>query len=394
MDGRAATGSLLLALVLVASAGAQEERFDLAEWSSEEVGVGVTSRTRHFPDLWGRPQYVCLLEADLRCKDVEIRFVCPGDLRITSRHGREHGAIAAINGGFCDPKGRNVGTFRIDGQSFGDAHEHRKVAIVLGPRRSVAISDDARGLWKGERTVLSSHPRLARNGRPVTSVGDGRHPRTAFGITASRKVLLVTVDGRSAESAGMTFEELARLMVALGADAALNMDGGGSTTAWVRGEPFAGVVSHPSDNRNFDHLGERRVGNAILVHSRDVVVADTEEAELSPGSAWSSAREGRGFLGKDYAVSPQAGASARWKLAVDFPGSWQLDLRWPRATGFSGKARVTWPGGESTVDQRLRGGKWHTIGRFEVESATTVEVVIEAAGDRLTVADAVRLEQL
>lgn len=386
-------GCLLLALVLLEPASAQEDRIDLAAWAGEEVGVGVVLRTRQFSDLWGRAQYVCVLEADLRHKDVEIAFVCPGGVRVTSQHGLESGAIAATNGGFCDPKGVNVGTFRIDGKSFGFAHEHRKVAVVLGPRRSVAVLDDAVGLWKGHGTVLSSHPRLVRKGRVVASVGDGRHPRTAFGVTATRKVLLVTVDGRTEQSGGMTFEELARLMVALGADAAINMDGGGSTTAWVLGEPAEGVVSHPCDNRKFDHLGQRRVGNAILIHSRDVIVADNEDAELMPPDAWQPASKGRGFVGEDYRVSSQSGATAHWKVRIDRAGTWQLDLRWPRASGFARDTQVTWPGGSTKIDQRLRGGKWQTIGRFEVEGPTTVDIEIEAPGEKLAVADALRLEQ-
>jgi exopolysaccharide biosynthesis protein len=46
---------------------------------------------------------------------------------------------------------------------------------------------------------------------------------------------------------------------------AINLDGGGSTTLWINGRPDNGVVNCPSDNRKFDHLGERAVGNVLLV---------------------------------------------------------------------------------------------------------------------------------
>ena len=43
---------------------------------------------------------------------------------------------------------------------------------------------------------------------------------------------------------------------------ALNLDGGGSSTLWTKP---AGVVSHPYDNRRFDHYGQRSVPNIVVV---------------------------------------------------------------------------------------------------------------------------------
>ena len=58
----------------------------------------------------------------------------------------------------------------------------------------------------------------------------GRHPRTLAGVQEDGTLLLVTVDGRRAGwSAGVTLPEAARVMRALGARDALNLDGGGST---------------------------------------------------------------------------------------------------------------------------------------------------------------------
>ena len=57
------------------------------------------------------------------------------------------------------------------------------------------------------------------------------HPRTAVGIDRDTgEVLLLVVDGRSVASRGYTMVELADLMIGLGADEALNLDGGGSST--------------------------------------------------------------------------------------------------------------------------------------------------------------------
>jgi len=117
--------------------------------------------------------------------------------------------------------------------------------------------------------VLGGGPRLVRGGRPAAASDPGiypegfaaaRHPRTAVGVRADGRVLLVTVDGRQPElSVGMTIAELASLLIELGAAEAVNMDGGGSTAMVVRGR----VVNSPSDL-----TGERAVGDALLVFLR------------------------------------------------------------------------------------------------------------------------------
>ncbi|UCH35267.1 MAG: phosphodiester glycosidase family protein [Armatimonadota bacterium] len=114
--------------------------------------------------------------------------------------------------------------------------------------------------------AVGGGPVLVRDGRIsiereqenfTASHSDRRHPRTAAGIRPDGKVVLVAVDGRQARSVGMTLWELAQLMLDLGCRDAVNLDGGGSTTMWVRGE----VVNSPSGGR------QRPVGNALLVMS-------------------------------------------------------------------------------------------------------------------------------
>lgn len=97
-----------------------------------------------------------------------------------------------------------------------------------------------------------------------------RNSRTAIGYTRDEKTMfLVTVDGgQPGYSVGMRLEELGNFMVgglgdftAVGQNAyqAMNMDGGGSSTMVVSGQ----VANHPSDP-----IGERPVGNVLLVIDR------------------------------------------------------------------------------------------------------------------------------
>ncbi|HEX2410802.1 MAG TPA: phosphodiester glycosidase family protein [Solirubrobacteraceae bacterium] len=60
-------------------------------------------------------------------------------------------------------------------------------------------------------------------------ITDGRHPRAALGLSENR-VVAVAVDGRSHRDAGLTLLELARLMIAMGCEDAINLDGGGSAS--------------------------------------------------------------------------------------------------------------------------------------------------------------------
>jgi hypothetical protein len=128
-------------------------------------------------------------------------------------------------------------------------------------------------LRKGQRITLSRHlkgsPRMAISGNRVLvddgviKVVDDRelHPRTAVGIDRDTgQVLLLAVDGRHSFSRGYTMVEMAELMIDLGADEALNLDGGGSTTMVAR-RPSGGVgvVNSPSDGF------QRWVSNALEV---------------------------------------------------------------------------------------------------------------------------------
>jgi MYXO-CTERM domain-containing protein len=89
-------------------------------------------------------------------------------------------------------------------------------------------------------------------------------PRSAVGVDAAdatgnrHTMYLVTVDGDQAASAGMTAEELAHFLTGIGVADALELDGGGSSTLYVRKE--GGVVNSPSDGVQrpvANHLGAR-----------------------------------------------------------------------------------------------------------------------------------------
>jgi hypothetical protein len=151
----------------------------------------------------------------------------------------------------------------------------RTAAVGTGVEQDLEL-DGPRGPLSGGPLagIVGGGPRLLARGRirvraaaegfaPLSapwfygSFVAGRHPRTLAGVRSDGTLLLVTVDGRRPGwSAGVTLLEAARLMQALGARDALNLDGGGSSAMTVRGR----VVSRPSDPS-----GERPVSDALVV---------------------------------------------------------------------------------------------------------------------------------
>jgi Phosphodiester glycosidase len=89
--------------------------------------------------------------------------------------------------------------------------------------------------------------------------------RTAAGVSRDgRRLYLLVVDGHSAASTGISLAGLAGLLRLVGAEDAMNLDGGGSSTLVLRGpgEPVASVRNFPP------HGVERAVANGVGVFVR------------------------------------------------------------------------------------------------------------------------------
>lgn len=102
--------------------------------------------------------------------------------------------------------------------------------------------------WENVQHIISGGPYLLKDNQifidmtaqKLQSIG-GRNPRTAIGYTEDKNLILVAVDGREGSSVGLTLVELAKLMKTLGCTNAINLDGGGSTVMYIKGQ----IVNHP-----------------------------------------------------------------------------------------------------------------------------------------------------
>lgn len=122
---------------------------------------------------------------------------------------------------------------------------------------------------------------ILKNGEIVpqgSEVVGGMQPRTAIGVTADNRVLLVTVDGRQ-KSVGATHEDMAQIMKELGCVDAMHLDGGGSTTMAVKEkeDDKASVVNTPSDlvdRKVIDGVGVFVTGEVGPTNSIEIEMPD------------------------------------------------------------------------------------------------------------------------
>ncbi len=254
-----------------------------ATWLKEKITPGVHLKTFWFnKTLFNSNQNVSILEIKPK-KNLSFDLAYdPEKLFITSDFGKNSNALAALNGTFFDiANGGSVDYIRADGKVInenrlgknGKRAGHQESALIFN-KGKLGISK-----WDGEQDweqslegedIMVSGPLLLLNRTvekldPTNAFNKTRHPRTAVALTKNKRVLLITVDGRNENSAGMSLFELTKLMIWLNAKDAINLDGGGSTTLWINNYIKTGVVNFPSDNRNWDHEGQRKVANVVIL---------------------------------------------------------------------------------------------------------------------------------
>ncbi|NLA15435.1 MAG: phosphodiester glycosidase family protein [Bacteroidales bacterium] len=266
--------------------------FAEANWDTKSYHAGgIKLRQFAFTDssLFRSNQFVSILEIS---SSFNFDVVADTVLVFTSDFVAYAGALAGINGSFFTwyAPWNSDNYLRIDGKELapnqtntvglrsfrqsGCVGVSKKGKLFISSTPSEFMEREDNDFWEKNieaRDLLSSGPVLRTRGKDVPilfrAFNNIRHPRSAIGIRKNGKVLMVVVDGRHKEAAGMTMSELQKVMRWLHAWDALNLDGGGSSTLCVRKRisDSVQVVNHPSDNKLFNKGGERKVANAIVV---------------------------------------------------------------------------------------------------------------------------------
>lgn len=170
-------------------------------------------------------------------------------------------------------------------QVSGGSERFMRENVKVGDKLQINTNIEPNRNWK---MMIGGHALLVENGaikkytKDVNSIG-GVRARTAVGISQDGKtVYIVSAEGRTNRSPGLSLNELSQFMLDLGAYKAMNLDGGGSTAMAVRnlGDLKRTRVTNPERN-----AGERKVVNGLGVFNTTTntgVISDVKfESDLN-----------------------------------------------------------------------------------------------------------------
>jgi phosphodiester glycosidase len=198
-----------------------------------------------------------------------------------------NGVGEAVVGSFFvrDPY-RPLGELWVDGRPV----SHEPIATAYRPWRGTLVIDDgmprllerAAAPRRPKGDLLQAGPLLAADGAVVfdrdedregfsagagqfdSDITEGRYPRAALGVSEEWLVTVACDGRRSNVDGGLSMGELAEVMVELGAETAINLDGGGSTTLVHRGH----LLNRPYSTQDQPAPASRKVVSALAFEPR------------------------------------------------------------------------------------------------------------------------------
>lgn len=255
--GAVLAGSAVLAWGLAVASGDRSPR---------ELDLARGIHYRRLPVDEPRPQVVHLAVVDLDEPCLDLVTTVPDDEgRVTAETGtgfvERTGATLSVNVAFFHPIREYphwdaypgvgdpvtaIGPVIVDGVRHGRPDDD-------GWGRGLAVTDGVGSAGPVPASAGFSVPgreQLVDDGRVVAPPSDA-YPRTVVGIDVDRNdLVLVVSDGKQPGHAeGSTYRELAELLVDLGVDEAVELDGGGSATMAARLGGRVELLSRPSQQR-------------------------------------------------------------------------------------------------------------------------------------------------
>jgi len=136
----------------------------------------------------------------------------------------------------------------------------------------------------------------------------------------------------------------------------------------------------------------------IFEENRIENIVDNTDSGFTADSSWSVSTATPGYLGVDFAHDGTSGADsskwAKWTPNIIEGGEYDIYMRWTAATSRPDAAPIEVVHSEgtynSTVNQTVNGGKWVSIGRYNLSQGKSNYVKILASDAGYTVADAVK----
>ncbi|MGB3297562.1 MAG: phosphodiester glycosidase family protein [Phormidesmis sp.] len=214
--------------------------------------------------------------------DASIKVAVSEGLAPVETFSAQQGVQYAINGGFFDPQnGKTTSYLTVNGQLSGDPAGNERLVQnpnlqqylpqILnrsefrayrcesddGPRYDITFHNAAVPDGCAIKSAVGAGPQLLpadtsvaeaftdyKNGELIRDAIGSMQPnaRSAIGIDANGAIFLLMAE-KNADSSGMTLTELAEFARSLGIVKLLNLDGGSSSSLYVRGEKtYAGLA--------------------------------------------------------------------------------------------------------------------------------------------------------
>ncbi|RXJ50224.1 phosphodiester glycosidase family protein [Gelidibacter gilvus] len=373
----------------------------------------------------GAPLRAMYAEIDLRDTNLKFRSIGSDAIRETTTETyQNNNAILAINGGYFasdhsvsliieDGAVVSKGSHKTPRGAFGIANGKPEVTWTLpAPNGNFALQlNDLKQKGAGTPWLASQAigggPVLVKNGEILLDAsaegfGTGhaiRHPRSAIGYKDEHTLVFLVVDGRQEASAGATLQELAQIMHQLGAVAAVNLDGGGSSALIAANE----VVNVPANVDGGDRNTLRKNAGALIISEKvaskkeQPIYFDTEDGSYSEIGIWKDSKLFNYYgksasrvaianpMNKAYyrfnGIRPQAYQLGAWFIPDTQENSTDVQYILHR----SGKTDTL------NVDQsHLENlGKWTVLGEFQLQPEDFLE--IRSTSGNQFISDAIRL---
>ena len=253
---------------------------DKSMWKIKDLGSGVKwYNFEGVESITGKHQVINVLEADLDRNDIELKFLHYPEREKISNVGKSDSKYigvtnASYGSGFTSGEPVDNTYIRVDGVNCREisispednANWYKHEAAVWLDGKEIGFIDmpgdpfGAIEYYKSTKypNLFSSPLMLIKNYEKsnlraysrsfATSTVD---PRTILAVTHDKKLLLITIDGRWADKAyGMSYKQVQEFLIThFLPQNAISMDGGGSTSMFIRGE---NVVNYPCEGNASD----------------------------------------------------------------------------------------------------------------------------------------------
>ncbi|MEV4413167.1 phosphodiester glycosidase family protein [Catellatospora sp. NPDC049609] len=367
--GRGGLAQIFLDATITLPGGTRLTATNLNSPNIAANGIGV------YNPLWGDEPRSQVLDGATRAREIEITAGKVSKVSTTPGGKVANGTVVVL--------GVNAGADALAGLAVGNA-----VTVGYAPRGGT-----------GAQVAIGGNLVLVKDG-VATTVAHPKNPRTAVGFSADGLTMwLVVVDGRTTASVGMTYVELAAYMKSLGADDAINLDGGGSSTLVARmpGATSVSVRNAPSDG------AQRAVPNGIgfvsTAQAWSTTVDNTTAGRFTASAAWGTSGYSAERFGADYRFADPvlAGDAAWYKVNIPQTADYEVSVWYPANAGYNDSTPyiVATTSGNQTVrvNQRANGGRWVSLGVFHLAAgdANVVGVSRWTTGTGYVIADAVRI---